>query len=208
LRDEPTIPVALIQRAILREREAERLLVEALTPSIRASVARVLRRRARARGGAGPDVEDLTQSVLLLLFADGGRVLLSWDPGRGLPLQGFVALVARRRAVAMLRSPRLSPRREEPTEAQVLDEHAAETTGPESATFSRQAYAAAAETAHARLSPRGAALFELLYLRGCSTAQVCALEGISASAVYAWRARLSRLASRIAAELAPMVEDG
>ena len=197
MRDSPTVSVALVRRALAREREAERLLVEALTPSIRASVGRVLRRSA-VRGSAPHDADDITQSVLLFLFSDGGRVLLGWDPERGLGLEGFVALVARRRAVSILRG----ERREDPTESRILDEHVAETAGPELAFFSRRACAAVVETVSERLSRRGAKLFELLFLRGFSTEEVCALEGMTAGAVYGWKSRLSRLVHQIADEMA------
>ena len=39
------------------------------------------------------EVEDLSQEVFLQLFAEGGRVLATWQPERGLTLLNFVGLV-------------------------------------------------------------------------------------------------------------------
>jgi RNA polymerase sigma factor (sigma-70 family) len=201
LKDPSAVSAALIQRALQGEREAERLLVEQLVPRIRAGVARALRKRSTARGGARPEVDDLTQGVLLSLFADGGLALRRWDPERGLALGGFVALVAHRQAVAVLRCRRRSPWQEDPTEIQSLDRHPAEAAGPESAAISRQIRAVVTDRARASLSPRGRELFALLFEHGCSTEDVCLLKGMSPGAVHAWRSRLARLARRIGAEL-------
>ena len=99
---------------------------------------RVLSRAARAgRREARQEVEDVTQTVLLALFADRGRVLLQWDPARGLELEGFVSLLAKRETVSLLRSRRRSPWTEDPTLHEDLDRNAVPRMGPESETISR-----------------------------------------------------------------------
>src|SRR5262245_34984786 len=99
-----------------------RQLVRDLTPVIRAGVGFALARVHSAKGRARhQEVEDMTQTVLLALFADRARVLLQWDPTRGLDLRSFVALLARRETVSLLRSPRRSPWTEDPTLLEELD---------------------------------------------------------------------------------------
>src|SRR5271170_6092511 len=194
---------ALIRRAADGDRQAMRQLVVALTPTIRVSVAAVL-----ARGG-GPgrregrqEVEDATQTVLLALFADRGRVLLQWDPARGLALENFVSLLARRETVSLLRSRRRSPWTEDPTLHEDLDRNAVPRMGPESETISRDMLAALEVAVRAKLSVRGVELFDLMFMRGLALDDVCAATGLSAEAVYAWKSRLTRQVKAILAELA------
>ncbi len=65
------------------------------------------------------------------LFADRGQVLQQWDPGRGLALEGFVALLAKRETYSLLRSRRRSPWTEQPTVLEDLDQNAVPRMGPE-----------------------------------------------------------------------------
>ena len=80
---------SLLERVLAGDAASSRALVAALLPVVQARVARVLVRR---RGGSGRDVrqevEDLSQEVFAILFADGARVLRAWDPSRGLSLTG------------------------------------------------------------------------------------------------------------------------
>jgi RNA polymerase sigma-70 factor (ECF subfamily) len=201
--NETMTTVALLGDALRGERRATRRLVEDLTPIIRASVARtLLASRERSRRDVRQEVEDMTQTVFLCLFADGGRLLLRWDPARGLGLRSFVALLARRRTVAHLRTRRRNPWSEESTEHDTLDLHPAANGEPESIAVRRETVAALSARLRTRVSPRGAELFELLFLEERSTEDVCALTGLTPGAVYGWRTRLSSLAQEIGAELA------
>jgi len=201
MQDDTTGTVALIESALRGERRASRRLVEELTPAIRGSVAKTLlaaRRRMPAKG----EVDDITQTIFLALFVDGGRLLLRWDPARGLGLRGFVAMVARRRTVALLRSRRRNPWSEEPVDVEALDEHPAATGEPEATALQREALAAVTERMRARLSRRGAELFEILFLDARSTEDACSLTGLSPNAVHCWKSRMVGLAREMAAELA------
>jgi RNA polymerase sigma factor (sigma-70 family) len=202
----PPLPVpaeTLIQRALRGERGAERRLVEHLTPTIRASVARELLLRGRCGSRAAHhEVDDITQSVFLLLFANGARALQAWDPARGRDLEGFVALLARHRTRTLLRSRRQNPWSEEPSPPEDLDRNCDQANGPESRAISRDMLAALIDGVRARLSPRGLELFELLYLEGCPTEDVCAATGLNPGAVYQWKSRLRLLVAEVAASLA------
>jgi len=114
---------ALVQRALGGEPAAGRELVQQLTPVVQRRVA-VAWASCGAPGGrpvTRSDVLDLTQQVLLLLFENGGRVLRSWDPLRGLSLRSFVGLVAEREAVTILRTGRRSAWAETPSSDDILE---------------------------------------------------------------------------------------
>ena len=107
----------LVRRALARDPSAQRELVARLTPVIQARVARtLLARRSRLAGGRDwrEEVKDLSQDVFLALFDRDGQVLRDWQPERGLSLENFVGLVAKRQVLSFLRSGRRNPRKEEP----------------------------------------------------------------------------------------------
>jgi RNA polymerase sigma-70 factor (ECF subfamily) len=198
----PEITLTWIRRAARGERRDERRLIEALTPIIRGSVTRTMRRRAARRRAVDQEVEDVVQSVLLVLFARGGNCpLLRWDPARGLDVASFVSLLASREATSILRSARRNPWTEEPTGPESLDEAPASGAGPESLAGSRRLAEAVTAGLRARVSPRGQRMFELLFLEGRPAAEVAALTGVGLSAVQAWSSRLARLARAILAGL-------
>lgn len=193
---------ALIERAVNGDHKAMRELVRDLTPAIRAAVSWVLSRGPRGGREGRQEVEDVTQTVLLALFADRGRVLLQWDPARGLDLASFVALLARREAVSVLRSRRRNPWTEDPTQLEDLDRNAVMRMGPESEAISRDMLAALAGAVRERLSERGAEIFELMFMKGLPAEEVCDATGMSPDAVYAWKSRLIKQLREIIADLA------
>lgn len=197
------LSVALVQQAIGGDRQAVRRLVDALAPVIQMRVAKALRRWRRAAGGRDlrQEVEDLTQSVFLSLFANGGQALRRWDPARGLSLPGFVGMLADHEIASILRSRRRSPWTEDPTEDEELDDGARADGGPEVATLSRETLRTLVDRLRDKLSDRGLELFYLLFVEERSTEEVCAIAGLTPDAVYAWRSRLGRLTRQIAAEL-------
>jgi RNA polymerase sigma factor (sigma-70 family) len=190
----------MLARATQGDRAALGNLVSELTPTIRASVSSTLARRS-GRRAARQEVEDLTQTVLLALFADEARALAQWDPERGLGLHAFVALLAKRETISVLRSQRRSPWTERPTLLEDLDRNAVPGMGPESETISRDMLQNLASAVKAKLSAKGAELFDLLFMRGLSAEEVSAITGLSADAVYAWNSRLSRQVRDILIEL-------
>jgi RNA polymerase sigma factor (sigma-70 family) len=192
-----------VQRALAGDESALSRLVSCLTPVIQSHVARTL---LRWRSGAASsrnvrqEVEDLSQEIFLVLFADDGKVLRTWEPGRGLTFASFVGMVAERRAASFLRSGRRSPWQDIPTLLEDLDSVAPE-SGPEEIAASREQFELLLQRLTAELSPLGRHLFDLLFLRELSPAEVAEQTGLSADAVYAWRSRLRRLARRLLTEM-------
>jgi DNA-directed RNA polymerase specialized sigma24 family protein len=194
---------ALIARALAGEEPAMRTLIDQLLPAIQGRVGRaLLRRHGQARGrNLRTEAEDLSQEVFAALFEQGGRVLRSWQPERGLSLKGFVGLVAEREAGAILRTGKRSPFTEEPTVDETL--HALDgqkQTGKAAETAmtdlleSRDLLEAVVDRLRERLSPQGFWLFELLYVDELSIEEACVIARMTPDALYAWRSRIGKLA--------------
>lgn len=191
-----------LRRALSGDEAARNRLALALLPVIQARVARsLLRWRLPAGRGRSvrQEVEDLSQDVLLLLFADGGKVLRTWQPERGLALSQFVGLVAERRTVSSLRSGRRSPWKEDPTLPEELDREAPD-RGPEEVVASREELRFVLRRLAEELTPLGRQLFDLLFLQELPLPEIVARTALSADAVYAWRSRLRKLARQLLAE--------
>jgi RNA polymerase sigma-70 factor (ECF subfamily) len=197
-------PAGLVRRALSGDPAALRGLVALLTPVIQGRVARtLLARRYRLAGGRDvrQEVEDLSQDVFLALFSREGRVLRTWQAERGLSLENFVGLIAERQVLSFLRSGRRNPWKEDPLFASDELEPEAPESGPEAAAASREHLSLLLDRLREELSPLGWRLFELLFVREMSQAEVEAASGLSADAVYAWRSRLRRLAQTLLIEL-------
>jgi RNA polymerase sigma-70 factor, ECF subfamily len=178
-------------------------LIARLTPVIQARVARGLlqRRRGTSAGrSVRQEVEDLTQDVFVALFADGGKVLRTWQPERGLSLANFVGLVAERQTASILRSGKRSPWKEDPTLTAELDGSDAG-SGPDDTAASRQVLRRLLQRLTEELSPLGRQLFDLIFLRELTVPEVERQTGMSPEAIYAWRSRLRRLAKKLRADL-------
>jgi DNA-directed RNA polymerase specialized sigma24 family protein len=187
----------LVRRALRGERRAIDGLVARLSPVVQARVARLLLARGRAVGSdLRSQVEDLTQDVFLGLFERDGRVLRCWDPGRGLSLENFVGLVARRQAIGLLRRRAASSLVEEATDERELMALADEVASAslEERLGCQEALVRVLARLELILPPRSLALFERLFVRDESVDEVVAGTGLSADAVYAWRSRLGKLA--------------
>ncbi len=189
--------------ALLGDEGALARLVHRLTPVVQARVARKLL-LSRDRSGGSRDVrqevEDLTQEIFLILFAEDGRVLRGWDPARGLSLANFVGLVAERQTVSILRSGKRSPWRDDPTLSDEL-ERIASPIEMETGVASREVLGLLFDRLTEELSPLGRRLFDLLLVEETPVAEAIEETGLSADAIYAWRSRLRRLARSLLAEL-------
>ncbi len=192
-----------IDQALAGDEPALTRLVDVLTPVIQARTARSLLMRQTGTC-AGRDirqeVEDLTQEVFLVLFADGGKVIRSWNPERGLSFPNFVGLVAERQTASILRSGKRSPWTEDPTLTEELDE-AAPQSGPDQVAASREELRLLLHRLHEELSPLGRHLFDLLFLHDLAVPEVVDRTGMNPDAIYAWRSRLRRLANKLLAEM-------
>ncbi|HSG40918.1 MAG TPA: sigma-70 family RNA polymerase sigma factor [Thermoanaerobaculia bacterium] len=192
-----------VRGALAGEEPALTQLIQKLTPVIQSRVARclLLRRTGAAAGrSVRQEVEDLTQDIFVVLFTDGGKVLRSWQPERGLSLVNFVGLVTERQTASALRSGKRSPWKEDPTLVEDLHQESLE-SGPEEIAASREELRLLLDRLTEELSPLGRRLFDLLFLRELPPDEVVRQTGMKPDAVYAWRSRLRRLANRLLSEM-------
>jgi RNA polymerase sigma factor (sigma-70 family) len=193
----------LVEQALNGNAAAQTRLVALLTPVIQSRVARtLLARRFRLAGGRDvrEEVKDLSQDVFVALFERDGRILRSWKPERGLSLENFVGLVAKCQVLSFLRS-RRNPWREDTSLAEDELDVETEEPGPEEIAVSREHLALLLDHLYEVLSPQGWQMFELLFVQDLSQAEVEALSGLSAEAVYQWKSRLRSMARKLEAEL-------
>ncbi|HEY2737525.1 MAG TPA: hypothetical protein VGK45_03920, partial [Thermoanaerobaculia bacterium] len=108
-----------------------------MLPTLKRALSWIARTGAAAGRDVRQEVEDLTQEMFLLLFAENGKVLRSWQPERGLTLLNFVGLVTERRTASILRTGRRNPWQEDPTLIEDLDRTSPE-SGPEEIVASRE----------------------------------------------------------------------
>ena len=171
-------------------------LIDGLTPVVQERVARILMRGASRRPNIRSVVEDLTQEVFFALFDNQGRILKDWAPERGLSLERFVALVAERRVLSVLRRKRRNPWTEEATEQEVLDRRTA-AVDLDQQVQGRDQLGHMLQSLKQQLSPLGWHVFELLFVRELSVVEVAEATTLTPDAIYAWRSRLRRLARRL-----------
>jgi len=195
--------LALVQQALGGDAGAVRALVDRLSPVIQARVARSLFRRAPLAAGRNvrQEVEDFTQEVMVSLFAEGGRALRSWDPGRGLSLHNFVGFLAERQIASILRTAKRSPWTEDPTLHDDLEGPLGSDESLAAAVESRQLWEVVLDRLTERLSPLGAALFEAVWLNERSVPEAAAQFSMSRDAVYAWQSRLGKVLRQVATEV-------
>lgn len=193
----------LLERALSGDSASLRDLVDRLTPVVQKRVARaLLARRYGAASGreVRQEVDDLSQEVFLTLFAEGGRVLRTWEPDRGLSLPNFVGLVAQRRVAGILRNGKKNPWRDEPTLAEDLD-RADDEGDPEEISASRELLHKLLHRLREELTPLAWQMFDLLFLHEMPPDLVARKTSMSKAAVYKWQSRLYRFSRRILAEL-------
>jgi RNA polymerase sigma-70 factor (ECF subfamily) len=192
----------LLQRALAGDDSALRPLVDLLAPIVQARVARALLRGGTTGRELRQHVEDFTQEVFAGLFDGERRALRAWDPARGMSLVNYVGLLAEHQVVAILRTGRRNPWREEATEDEELARSAGGTESPESRVWSREVLGQLLERLRAELTPRGFLLFQLLLVEERGVEEVCEATGMSPDAVYAWRSRLGKTVRRLIADIA------
>jgi DNA-directed RNA polymerase specialized sigma24 family protein len=195
---------AIVEEALRGDANATRRLVKLVLPVIQARLGRVLaRRRARSNRDVRQEIEDLAQEVFVSLFEREGRTLRAWDPSRGLSLASFCGLIAEREAASILRSGRRSPWTEDATDDENLEKDAGRAADDvEGALVSRDHLLRLVDRLREELSPLGLEMFQRLLVDEESVDDVCAATSMKPDAVYAWKSRLSKLARKVAKEIA------
>jgi len=190
-----------VQRALESDRKALTKLVSELIPVIRVEVGVALLRRARARGrDPRQDIDDFSQSILVHLLNQDGKLLRQWDPERGRSLASFVRLIARQRVSRTIQGHKGNPWSDEPTELADFEKLSPEPTRDDQIIESRDQLRVLMEQLRARLSERGLLLFQMIYVEQHSIAEVAKAVGMSRGALDAWNSRTRKLARKLARE--------
>jgi RNA polymerase sigma-70 factor (ECF subfamily) len=191
----------LIHRALAGQPPAIAQLVQRLTPVVQRRVAAGLLRCGGYRD-LRPEIEDMTQEVLISLFASAGWKLDQWEPERGASLENFVGLIARRHVTSALRTRRANPFTQQPTDPSDFDQQP-DSGRSGSAVLSseaRQSLELLAERLQERLSPQGLQMFQLLFVEEREVTEIAQLTGLKAAAIYQWRNRLRKLVAELQQE--------
>lgn len=193
--DGPHPDLELVDACARGDRRAQRALMVRLVPILNAQIGAVL---VRMRGVvAEVDLRDLVQDTLVELLRGGAQELRRWQPSRGLSLDAFVRLVARRFVLRRLDRLGRERRAVEATDPDVLDAFTARHPSPQI----KDELDAILEVLYAELGPRDRELFERLFLEQQEPRDVAAALGMSADALKKWRSRFYARASSIAARL-------
>jgi RNA polymerase sigma factor (sigma-70 family) len=190
----------LIRRALAREPAAVRDLVGRISPVIERRVASTLWQR-KSRLDVRQEVKDMTQAVFLSLFEDDGKALRAWDPDRGSPFESFVALLAHRQVISILRNWRTSPWPDEPTEADRLDGAGDDGPAPDAVVESREHLFALLDRIRDELSPVGLELFQRLIVDEEPIGELSRRFKMSEAALYQWKSRLLKRLRALSAEI-------
>lgn len=145
----------------------------------------------------------MVHEVFLRLLADGGRLLRNWAPERGSGLPGYARLVARCQVASVMRSPRRNPWKDEPTDKETIERMSAGSDELNRRVLEADALRRLLEQLEERLDDRGMLLFRMLWVEERSVEEVCAVTGMTREAIYAWRFRVRKLATKLVAEDEP-----
>lgn len=185
---------ALIAEALGGGRVATKRLVAVLRPEIAAEIGHRLARVAPTHGRSPTqERDDLVQQVFLALWDKQGELLRRWDPARGRSLASYVRLIARSRALDVLRSPTRSPWQLQPATDEELDgEVEPHVAGQAKVLQARQQLEKVQALLESRFSERDWLLFYGLLVEERPTKDIAEELGMSTDAVYQWRSRFGR----------------
>lgn len=185
----------LVDACARGEPAAQRAMMQRLLPVLRAQLGAML---LRMRGSiSAVDLRDLIQDTLVELLRNGGQELRRWDPARGLSLDAFVRLVARRFGFRRLDRLGRDHGLVESTDPDVLDAFATRHGSPQG----RDELDGLLTALYAEMGVRDRELFERLFLEQQDPADVAAALDMSADALKKWRSRFYARAAATAARL-------
>jgi RNA polymerase sigma-70 factor (ECF subfamily) len=190
-----------VARAIEEGGELGSALALEITPVIRARVARRLRRSGIMSqcGESRYETEDLCQDVLTRLLERGGRLLRQWDPERGLSLRNFVGLIADRFVGGILRYK--GARKESAMEPGALYDTPCPVPHPAIVAEQREMLEVLRRLLAGRISERGMAVYQLLFVQQQSVLAVADRMGLREGAIYSWRSRIRKQLRLISVQL-------
>jgi RNA polymerase sigma-70 factor (ECF subfamily) len=185
--------IELVRRALLRPPSRSEELIRRIKPAIHTEIAHLLMRMAPAHGrNARQELEDLVQEAYVALLDRDAKRLAGWDPSRGCTLDSYVRMVARTKALDLLRSRRRTPWQDEGVDAADLEEQTAPEGDHEAVVLARETLERVQARLHELLRPRDYAMFVSLVVEEAAVGDVAAAMGMTPAAVYQWSSRFRR----------------
>lgn len=192
--------LVLIEACAQDDSQAQRALIDRIMPVLKTEIRWVLRRTPSARGrDRRQELHDLLQDLLVELLANGAFELQRWRPDRGMSLDGFVRLIARRSVVRRLR--RADARDDRIAEASIPWLRSGRAQAIASEVEARDELDAILEGLESSMGERDQELFERLFLEQQTSAEAAAAMGMSRDALKKWRSRLYAKVRKIAKRL-------
>jgi len=185
--------IALVRRALERPPSGSDELIRRIAPAIHVELAHLLMRMAPAQGrSARQELDDLIQDAYLALFDRSAKRLAGWDPSRGCTLDSYVRMVARTRALDVLRSRRRTPWQAEGVDTAELEAQTMPDSDHDRILCARETLVRIQAQLHEMLRPRDYAMFVSLVVEELSVSDVAAAMGMTQAAVYQWSSRFRR----------------
>ncbi|MBX2801862.1 MAG: hypothetical protein KTR31_29555 [Myxococcales bacterium] len=168
-------------------------LIGLLNPVVHSRVERVLRTYGRGRvlTNLRAEIEEHVQRVWGLVFEQEARVLRLWQPERGLSLLNWIGRFATLRTKDVMRSAKRDPWRHQAAPPEYFDRMVSEPHA-ERGVATKQMWQAVQGRVLERQSEQGRAMFELLFERDATTAEIRDATDLSDAAIFKWRSRLRK----------------
>ncbi len=196
------LDASLLTEALTGGRDSVQRLVDELQPTIHAEVAVVVLRRGPSDPRAvRVEVEDLVQDVWETLFRDDWRVLRKYQPNRGASLRTFVGLISQRVAIDALRSGRRNPWREQLGALRDVDAQNLLSVSFEQRLQDRNLLKQVYAQLEAELGEKGRSALESMFARDLSVDEAAVATGMTKSALYSWKKRITSRARALLARL-------
>ncbi|TQV72263.1 sigma-70 family RNA polymerase sigma factor [Aliikangiella marina] len=191
-------PTQLVKQAAAGDRLSIRELIKRITPTIQVSAAQTISNYSFQNESTHTHAEiaDYCQDVFMHLFDKQCKVLLSWDPQKGMSLKSFISLITKRRVISCLRSHKKTDILDEKIINEKIDTLK---TPNEQHRFSNHNFLinlirALKDT----ISEQGYEVFVMLFLYEQSIEEVSKSTGLSKNAIYVWKNRIRNQARSIA----------
>ena len=188
----------IVNQAIAGERFAIRRLIRLLTPVIQSSVAHVLTRTNSdfSNRNIHSEVADYCQDIFMILFKSDSKILRSWDQKKGMSLNSFISLIAKRRVISALRQNQVTLRLDDKIIEQKIESHR-NVPDIETQFIDRQLLLSIISHLKSDISELGYDLFVQLFLFERTPEEISIKTGISKNSIYVWKSRLRNKAKNI-----------
>lgn len=190
----------LIKLVVTGDRLSIRELIKRLTPTIQASAAQTLSLFDSKIEPTHTHAElaDYCQDIFMHLFENNCKVLMTWDPDKGMTLKSFISLITKRRVISSLRSHKKTNFLDENIINERLD--SLKTPNEQSRHSNYNFVVHLIRALKKTISEQGYEIFVLLFLYEQSIDEISQTTGLSKNSIYVWKNRIRNQAKNITKE--------